>query len=61
MSTMQSTVSRRAVQSGAVVVGVFGLVAASLSVMYVAGMFGLSTAFATQIVNAVEVGGWVLA
>ncbi len=43
------------------VVGVIGLVTASLSVMYIAGMFGLSTAFASQIVNAVTVGGWVLA
>lgn len=30
---------------------------ASVSVMYIAGMFGLSSAFASQIVNAVEVGG----
>ncbi|PID95977.1 MAG: hypothetical protein CSA84_07480 [Actinomycetales bacterium] len=29
--------------------------------MYIAGMFGLSSAFAAQIVNAVSVGGWVLA
>ncbi|KHL01182.1 hypothetical protein LK10_17265 [Sinomonas humi] len=29
--------------------------------MYIAGMFGLSSAFASQIVDAVTVGGWVLA
>jgi len=45
----------------AVVVGLIGLTVASISVMYIAGMFGLSTAFASQIVNAVEVGGWALA
>jgi hypothetical protein len=56
-----SNVSRRSVQSLALVAGGLGLVAASLSVMYIAGLFGLSTAFASQIVAAVSVGGWVLA
>jgi hypothetical protein len=45
----------------ALAVGALGLVGASFSVMYIAGMFGLSTAFASQIVAAVSVGGWVLA
>lgn len=56
-----SNVSRRGIQSLALVAGGLGLVAASLSVMYIAGLFGLSTAFASQIVAAVSVGGWVLA
>lgn len=43
------------------VLGVAGLAMASISVMYIAGMFGLSTAFASQIVTAIEVGGIALA
>ena len=54
-------VSRRGLQGVALVAGLAGLAAASLSVMYIAGLFGLSTAFASQIVAAVSVGGWVLA
>lgn len=42
-------------------IGVVGLVLSSISVMYIAGMFGLSTALASQIVTAVEVGGIALA
>ncbi|UUN27776.1 uberolysin/carnocyclin family circular bacteriocin [Streptomyces sp. FIT100] len=42
-------------------ISVIGLTFAGISVMYIAGMFGLSSSVATQIVNAVEVGGWVLA
>lgn len=38
----------------------FGLVVGVISTLYVAGAFGLSTATATQIVNAYEVGGWAL-
>lgn len=45
----------------AVVISSVGLAFAGVSVMYIAGMFGLSSAVASQIVNAVEVGGWVLA
>jgi hypothetical protein len=53
-------VSRRSMAvAGAI--GVAGLALASISVMYIAGMFGLSTAFASQIVTAVEVGGVALA
>lgn len=53
-------VSRRSMAvAGAI--GVAGLALASISVMYIAGMFGLSSAFATQIVTAVEVGGVALA
>ncbi|MER6769414.1 uberolysin/carnocyclin family circular bacteriocin [Streptomyces bacillaris] len=42
-------------------ISVVGLAFASVSVMYIAGMFGLSSSVATQIVNAVEVGGVALA
>ncbi|MDG4832690.1 uberolysin/carnocyclin family circular bacteriocin [Solwaraspora sp. WMMD1047] len=45
----------------AAALGLTGLLFASVSVMYIAGMFGLSTAFASQIVNAVQVGGIALA
>ncbi|MCX2747730.1 uberolysin/carnocyclin family circular bacteriocin [Arthrobacter sp. MI7-26] len=45
----------------ATAVSVAGLGLASVSVMYIAGMFGLSSALASQIVNAVEVGGIALA
>ncbi|MFE7315785.1 uberolysin/carnocyclin family circular bacteriocin [Streptomyces sp. NPDC057555] len=43
------------------VLSVVGLAFASVSVMYIAGMFGLSTAVASQIVNAIDVGGAALA
>ncbi|WP_448060441.1 uberolysin/carnocyclin family circular bacteriocin [Cellulomonas hominis] len=58
---MKRDVTQRGRHFLAFAIGAFGLVGASFSVMYVAGMFGLSTAFASQIVNAVSVGGWVLA
>ncbi len=45
----------------AAVVGTLGLFAAGVSAMYIAGLFGLSSALASQIVNAITVGGWVLA
>lgn len=45
----------------AVGLGLVGLVSTTVGAMYIAGMFGLSTAFASQIVNAVQVGGWALA
>ncbi|MFE2527578.1 uberolysin/carnocyclin family circular bacteriocin [Streptomyces sp. NPDC059382] len=47
--------------AAAALISVIGLTFAGISVMYIAGMFGLSGSVATQIVNAVEVGGWVLA
>lgn len=52
---------RTATKLLAVAGGTLGLAVASFSVMYIAGMFGLSTALASQIVAAVTVGGWVLA
>lgn len=45
----------------AAVVAASGLLFAGLSAAYIAGMFGLSTAIASQIVNAITVGGAVLA
>lgn len=43
------------------VVAAAGIVLAGLSAAYIAGMFGLSTAVASQIVSAISVGGAVLA
>jgi len=42
-------------------VSVVGLATAGISAMYIAGMFGLSMTFASQIIAAIAVGGWVLA
>lgn len=53
-------VSRRSL-AVAGVIGAIGLIFSSISVMYIAGMFGLSTVLAAQIVSAVEVGGIALA
>jgi circularin A/uberolysin family circular bacteriocin len=60
---MSSFSTRRTagVTAAAAAISVIGLAFAGISVMYIAGMFGLSTSVASQIVNAVEVGGWVLA
>ncbi len=38
-----------------------GILTATIGGLIVAGMFGISAALASQIVNAVAVGGWVLA
>jgi hypothetical protein len=57
---MEITTSKRAVVIAAAV-SALGLALASVSVLYIAGMFGLSTAFASQVVHAVEVGGVALA
>jgi hypothetical protein len=43
------------------IIAVAGLGMAVTSVAYIAGMFGLSSTFASQIVNAVQVGGVALA
>ncbi|WP_212745892.1 hypothetical protein [Sinomonas susongensis] len=47
--------------AAATAISAIGLSVGSIGAMYIAGMFGLSIAFATQIVDAVTVGGWVLA
>ncbi|AYD90051.1 hypothetical protein D5R93_08570 [Actinomyces lilanjuaniae] len=53
--------SRNASIVAAVGAATLGLIATALGTMYIAGMFGLSGAFASQIVDAVEVGGAALA
>lgn len=57
---MQARTSSRALVAASIV-SMMGIAAGSLSIMYIAGMFGLSASFAGQIVDAVTVGGWVLA
>jgi hypothetical protein len=52
----QSETSRTAVVVAGIL-SIAGLATATIGAMYIAGMFGLSTAFASQIVHAVEVGG----
>lgn len=47
--------------AAAAVGSAIGLSLGSIGAMYIAGMFGLSASFAGQIVDAVTVGGWVLA
>lgn len=58
-----STQSKKSAYSTvlAFAIAVAGLATASLGAAYIAGVFGLSVAFASQIVSAVSVGGWVLA
>ncbi|MGW8954717.1 uberolysin/carnocyclin family circular bacteriocin [Streptomyces sp. NPDC055709] len=60
---MSSFTTKKSVGTAAAagLISIIGLTFAGFSVMYIAGMFGLSSSVATQIVNAVEVGGWVLA
>lgn len=53
--------SPRLQQVAVLAVGIAGLFVASLSALYIAGLFGISASLAGQIVNAVSVGGWVLA
>lgn len=59
-SLAESRTSRSTVALAAIV-AVVGTVVAGISVAYIAGMFGLSSAVATQIVSAISVGGAVLA
>lgn len=42
-------------------IGVAGLTTAGIGLMWVAGTLGVSTAAASQIVSAIEAGGWALA
>src|SRR6218665_591239 len=60
-ASAEATKKNAIMQTGVLALGVAGLFMASISVLYIAGMFGLSSAVASQIVNAVTVGGWVLA
>lgn len=57
---MQTRISSRSIIAAATISAV-GLTLGGAGVMYIAGMFGLSYQFASQIVDAVSVGGWVLA
>lgn len=61
MDTSVTTKRSVGALGAAAALGLTGLLVASVSVMYIAGMFGLSHAFASQIVAAVEVGGVALA
>ncbi|MEZ2389912.1 uberolysin/carnocyclin family circular bacteriocin [bacterium RCC_150] len=59
---MKSTLSRAtglqaAAAAAIAVVGIFG---ASLAVSWIAGSLGISAAAASQIMRAIEVGGWAL-
>ncbi|WP_138444735.1 hypothetical protein [Sinomonas susongensis] len=46
--------------AAAVALGTLGLLGASLAVSWIAGSLGISAAAASQIMQAVEVGGWAL-
>ncbi|MCJ1685529.1 hypothetical protein [Rathayibacter sp. VKM Ac-2927] len=59
-SLAESRTSRGTVAVAAIVAAA-GIILAGLSAAYIAGMFGLSTTIASQIVTAVSVGGAVLA
>ena len=58
---MNTDRSQKSAVAVAVTLSVIGIFTAAIGGMIVAGMFGISAALATQIVNAVVVGGWVLA
>ena len=60
-NTLTESQSSKKTMLSAVLVGVVGLLLVGSSAAYIAGMFGLSTAVATQIVNAISVGGAALA
>lgn len=57
-STLTKKTGRQAATAAALAVaGIFG---ASLAVSWIAGSLGISAAAASQIVRAIEVGGWAL-
>lgn len=56
MSTSSTTIGRLATGT----VALIGLAVGAFATMYIAGAFGLSTATASSIVRAYEVGGWAL-
>lgn len=60
-SRFANTKTKRVTSVAAVALAVVGLSMAVSSVAYIAGMFGLSSTLAGQIVSAVEVGGVALA
>lgn len=55
-------INRKAALTAAVAaaLGVVGLLGASLAVSWIAGSLGISAAAASQIMQAIEVGGWAL-
>lgn len=59
---MENTITKRNMAAIAVasIVGVVGLTTAGIALMWVAGSLGISTAAASQIVNAIMAGGWAL-
>lgn len=59
---MESTITRatRLRAAAAAVLAVAGLFGASLAVSWIAGSLSISAAAASQIMRAIEVGGWAL-
>ena len=59
---MESDVSKRKTATALVagLIGLIGLATAGIGLMWVAGSLGISAAAASQIVHAIEVGGWAL-
>lgn len=60
---MQTDNTKRTITAVVVasLIGVAGLTTAGIGLMWVAGTLGVSTAAASQIVSAIEAGGWALA
>ncbi|MGK2309986.1 uberolysin/carnocyclin family circular bacteriocin [Cutibacterium sp. V947] len=59
-NTLTQSKSSRSTVGVAALVAVIGVVLSTFTGAYIAGMFGLSTSAASQIVNAVSVGGAAL-
>jgi hypothetical protein len=60
---METTLKKRAAgvaTAAALAFGISGLLGASLAVSWIAGSLGISAAAASQIMTAIEVGGWAL-
>lgn len=59
---MASTITKKKglQAAAAVTLAVAGIFGASLAVSWIAGSLGISAAAASQIVRAIEVGGWAL-
>lgn len=60
---METTSTKRSAvltTAAAAVLGIVGLLGASLAVSWIAGSLGISAAAASQIMRAIEVGGWAL-
>ncbi len=57
---MNITAKRTTMIAAAAAVAAVGLVVGSVAVAWVVGALGISTAAASQIVTAVQVGGWAL-